>query len=114
MFQLTALPAGPRVNSARVPGARSVSVEDYVLAGSRLVSAEQVGVANVMENSTFMRTAAYPKFPWRPRLSEGGRERSVTYDSLATLVGRPVFSEAAVQIARWTFDLAQARPLGGV
>ena len=36
MFERTALPAGPRVISARLPGARSVSIAAYVLAGSRL------------------------------------------------------------------------------
>ncbi len=36
MFERTALPAGPRVISARLPAARSVSVAAYVLAGSRL------------------------------------------------------------------------------
>ena len=60
MFERTALPAGPRVISARVPGARSVSVAAYVLAGSRLETAEQVGVAHFMEHITFKGTAAYP------------------------------------------------------
>ena len=36
MFERTALPPGPRVISARLPGARSVSIAAYVLAGSRL------------------------------------------------------------------------------
>ena len=60
MFERTALPAGPRVISARIPGARSVSVAAYVLAGSRLESAEQVGVAHFMEHITFKGTAGYP------------------------------------------------------
>jgi len=60
MFERTALPAGPRVISARVAGARSVSVAAYVLAGSRLESAEQVGVAHFMEHITFKGTAGYP------------------------------------------------------
>jgi predicted Zn-dependent peptidase len=60
MFERTALPAGPRVISARIPGARSVSIAAYVLAGSRLESAEQVGVAHFMEHITFKGTAAYP------------------------------------------------------
>jgi hypothetical protein len=57
MFERTALPAGPRVISARIPGARSVSVAAYVLAGSRLESAEQVGAAHFMEHITFKGTA---------------------------------------------------------
>ncbi len=60
MFDRTALPAGPRVISAQVPGARSVSVAAYVLAGSRLESAEQAGVAHFMEHITFKGTARYP------------------------------------------------------
>ena len=60
MFQRTALPDGPRVISARLPGARSVSVAAYVLAGSRLESPEQVGVAHFMEHLTFKGTAGYP------------------------------------------------------
>ena len=38
MFERTALPEGPRVISARLPGSRSVSIAAYVLAGSRLES----------------------------------------------------------------------------
>jgi predicted Zn-dependent peptidase len=60
MFERTALPAGPRVISALIPGARSVSVAAYVLAGSRLESVGQVGVAHFMEHITFKGTAAYP------------------------------------------------------
>jgi predicted Zn-dependent peptidase len=60
MFERTALPAGPRVISARIPGARSVSVAAYVLAGSRLEEAEQVGVAHFMEHITFKGTTGYP------------------------------------------------------
>ncbi|HEY7590205.1 MAG TPA: pitrilysin family protein [Candidatus Limnocylindrales bacterium] len=60
MFQRTVLPEGPRVISARLPGARSVAIAAYVLAGSRLESAEEVGVAHFMEHLTFKGTAAYP------------------------------------------------------
>src|SRR6186713_2424499 len=60
MFERTALPEGPRVISARVPGARSVSIAAYVLAGSRLESADEAGVAHFMEHLTFKGTAAYP------------------------------------------------------
>jgi predicted Zn-dependent peptidase len=48
------------VISARIPGARSVSVAAYVLAGSRLESPGQVGVAHFMEHITFKGTAGYP------------------------------------------------------
>lgn len=60
MFERTALPEGPRVISSRVPGARSVSIAAYVLAGSRLEAADEAGVAHFMEHITFKGTAAYP------------------------------------------------------
>ena len=58
MFERTALPAGPRVISARLPAARSVSIAAYVLAGSRLETAGQAGVAHFMEHLTFKGTTA--------------------------------------------------------
>ena len=60
MFERTALPAGPRVISARLPGARSVSIAAYVLAGSRLETPEETGVAHFMEHITFKGTAGFP------------------------------------------------------
>ena len=60
MFERTALPSGPRVISSRVPGARSVSIAAYVLAGSRLESADEAGVAHFMEHITFKGTTGYP------------------------------------------------------
>jgi predicted Zn-dependent peptidase len=60
MFQRTVLPDGPRVISARLPGARSLAVAVYVLAGSRLESRAQAGVAHFMEHVTFKGTEAYP------------------------------------------------------
>jgi predicted Zn-dependent peptidase len=60
MFERTALPSGPRVISSRLPGARSVSIAAYVLAGSRLESAAETGVAHFMEHITFKGTQAYP------------------------------------------------------
>ena len=60
MFERTALPSGPRVISARLPEARSVSIAAYVLAGSRLETAAEVGAAHFMEHITFKGTSAYP------------------------------------------------------
>jgi len=60
MFERTALAEGPRVISSRVPGARSVSIAAYVLAGSRLETAAEAGVAHFMEHLTFKGTKAYP------------------------------------------------------
>jgi len=57
MFERTALPSGPRVISARLSGARSVSIAAYVLAGSRLETPEEAGVAHFMEHITFKGTA---------------------------------------------------------
>src|SRR4029079_16959101 len=60
MFERSALPSGARVISARLPGARSVSIAAYVLAGSRLETPAQAGVAHFMEHITFKGTARFP------------------------------------------------------
>lgn len=60
MFERTVLPEGPRVISARMPGARSVSIAAYVLAGSRLERPHEAGVAHFMEHLTFKGTSRYP------------------------------------------------------
>src|SRR6187200_1963004 len=60
MFHRTVLDDGPRVISARLPGSRSVSIAAYVLAGSRLETPAEAGVAHFMEHLTFKGTAGYP------------------------------------------------------
>ena len=60
MFERTALPDGPRVITARLPAARSVSIAAYVTAGSRLETHGQAGMAHFLEHLTFKGTAAYP------------------------------------------------------
>jgi predicted Zn-dependent peptidase len=60
MFERTALPDGPRVISAELPGARSVTIEAHVLAGSRHEAGDQAGCAHFMEHLTFKGTRAYP------------------------------------------------------
>jgi predicted Zn-dependent peptidase len=60
MFERTVLPEGPRVISACLPGARSVSIAAYVLAGSRQERDGQLGAAHFMEHLTFKGTAAFP------------------------------------------------------
>lgn len=60
MYERTALPGGPRVITSRLPGALSVSIAAYVLAGSRLEAADEAGAAHFMEHLTFKGTAAYP------------------------------------------------------
>ena len=60
MFERTALPERPRVITAPLPGARSVSIAAYVRAGSRQERPEQAGVAHFLEHLPFKGTAAYP------------------------------------------------------
>lgn len=56
MFERTALPDGPRVISARLPGTRSLSAAAYVMVGSRGESREKAGLAHFMEHITFKGT----------------------------------------------------------
>jgi predicted Zn-dependent peptidase len=60
MFERTALADGPRVITAPLPAARSVSIAAYVPAGSRLESPEQAGTAHFLEHLTFKGTEAFP------------------------------------------------------
>jgi predicted Zn-dependent peptidase len=60
MFERTTLADGPRVITAPLPAARSVSIAAYVRAGSRLEAPEQAGMAHFLEHLTFKGTAAYP------------------------------------------------------
>jgi predicted Zn-dependent peptidase len=60
MFERTALADGPRVISARLPAARSVSIAAYVLAGSRAEAPGETGVAHFLEHLTLKGTTAYP------------------------------------------------------
>lgn len=60
MFQRTLIPDGPRVISARMPGARSLAVAIHVLVGSRHESRQDSGLAHFMEHITFRGTASLP------------------------------------------------------
>ncbi len=118
MFERTALPDGPRVISARLPGARSVSMAAYVLAGSRLESAEEAGAAHFMEHLTFKGTAAYPTTRAISEAIEGvggsfnaatdrestvywvrvpGREARRAVDVLGELIVRPRLDSADIE-----------------
>ncbi len=118
MFERTALPEGPRVISARLPGARSVSMAAYVLAGSRLESAEEAGAAHFMEHLTFKGTAAYPTTRALSEAIEGvggsfnaatdrestvywvrvpGREARRAVDVLGELIVRPRLDSAEIE-----------------
>ncbi|OGO56362.1 MAG: hypothetical protein A2Z32_04320 [Chloroflexi bacterium RBG_16_69_14] len=121
MFERTALPAGPRVISARLPAARSVSIAAYVLAGSRLETAGQVGVAHFMEHLTFKGTTAYPTTRAISEAIEGvggsfnaatdrestvywvrvpRRETARAMDVVGELIVRPRLAEADIQSER--------------
>ena len=60
MFERTALPDGPRVISARLPGMRSLSAAVYVMVGSRGESRAKSGLAHFMEHITFKGTQRLP------------------------------------------------------
>ena len=60
MFERTALPDGPRVISARLPGMRSLSVAVYVMVGSRGETRAKSGLAHFMEHITFKGTDWLP------------------------------------------------------
>ncbi|MEX1295444.1 MAG: pitrilysin family protein [Candidatus Limnocylindrales bacterium] len=60
MFERTALPDGPRVISARLPGMRSLSAAVYVMVGSRGETRAKSGLAHFMEHITFKGTEALP------------------------------------------------------
>ena len=117
MFERTALPAGPRVISARLPGARSVSIAAYVLAGSRLETPEQAGVAHFMEHITFKGTKRFPSTRAISEAIEGvggsfnaatdrestvywvrvpRREATRAMDVLGELIVRPTLDEAEI------------------
>jgi predicted Zn-dependent peptidase len=117
MFERTALPAGPRVISARLPAARSASVAAYVLAGSRSEHAHQAGVAHFLEHLTFKGTARYPSTRSLSEAIEGvggsfnaatdrestvywarvpGREVARAMDVLGELVCRPTLDDGEI------------------
>lgn len=118
MFERTALASGPRVISARLPGARSVSVAAYVLAGSRLESVAEAGVAHFMEHLTFKGTAAFPTTRAISEAIEGvggsfnaatdrestvywvrvpRREATRAMDVLGELIVRPTLADAEIE-----------------
>jgi predicted Zn-dependent peptidase len=121
MFERTALPHGPRVISARLPAARSVSIAAYVLAGSRLEADDHAGVAHFMEHITFKGTAAFPSSRAIAEAIEGvggsfnaatDRESTVYWvrvprreaqrgmDVLGELIVRPVLAEHEIDHER--------------
>src|SRR3954464_2353204 len=121
MFERTALRAGPRVISARLPAARSVSIAAYVLAGSRLEAPGQVGVAHFMEHITFKGTTAYPSTRAISEAIEGvggafnaatdrestvywvrvpGRESARAMSVLGELITRPILDDREIDQER--------------
>ncbi len=121
MFERTALPAGPRVITARLPDARSFTVEAHVLAGSRHEAPGQVGCAHFLEHLSFKGTRAYPTTRALSEAVEGlggtfnastDRELTVFYvrvparhavtamEVLGELVVRPNLDEAEIENER--------------
>ncbi len=121
MFQRTQLPQGPRVISARLPGSHSVAVAAYVLAGSRLESPADAGVAHFMEHLTFKGTAGYPSSRAISEAVEGvggsanaatdrestvywarvpRRQAATAVDVLGELVIRPTLTDADIDQER--------------
>src|SRR2546425_4291471 len=121
MFERTALPVGPRVISARLPGARSVSIAAYVLAGSRLETPGQTGVAHFMEHITFKGTSGFPSSRAISEAIEGvggsfnaatdrestvywvrvpRREATRAMDVLGELIVRPTLDDAEIDSER--------------
>ena len=60
MFERTALPHGPRVITARLPGMRSLAAAAYVMVGSRGETRAKSGLAHFMEHITFKGTQKLP------------------------------------------------------
>ena len=87
--------------SARLPGSRSVSIAAYVLAGSRLETADQAGVAHFMEHLTFKGTADYPSSRAISEAIEGGEARS-TRRPIGNRRSTGSASRAGRPSGRWT------------
>jgi len=121
MFERTALPDGPRVISARLPGSRSVTIEAHVLAGSRHEGADQAGCAHFMEHLTFKGTRAFPTTRALSEAVEGiggtfnastdrettvyyvrvpGRHVALAMAVLGELVARPLLDEKEIEQER--------------
>ena len=71
MFERTSAPRRAARDLGPPAGARSVSIAAYVLAGSRLESTAEAGVAHFMEHLTFKGTARYPVEPGDQRGDRG-------------------------------------------
>jgi predicted Zn-dependent peptidase len=121
MFERTALPEGPRVISARLPAARSVSIAAYVLAGSRAEDPGETGVAHFLEHLTFKGTQAFPSTRTLSEAIEGvggsfnaatdrestvywarvpGREAARAMEVLGELICRPALERTEIDRER--------------
>ncbi len=117
MFERTTIPDGPRIITARLPGARSVAAAVYVLAGSRTETESDAGAAHFMEHLTFRGTAAYPSSQAISEAVEGiggtfnaatdrestvywakvpRREAGLAVEVLSDLVVRPLLRDADI------------------
>jgi len=121
MFERTTLPEGPRVISARLPAARSVSIAAYVMAGSRAEDPGETGVAHFLEHLTFKGTNAFPSTRTLSEAIEGvggsfnaatdrestvywarvpGREAARAMEVLGELICRPALDPAEIDRER--------------
>ncbi len=121
MFERTVLPEGPRVISARLPAARSVSIAAYVLAGSRAEDPGETGVAHFLEHLTFKGTKAFPSTRTLSEAIEGvggsfnaatdrestvywarvpGREAARAMEVLGELICRPALDRTEIDRER--------------
>ncbi len=111
MFERTALPGGPRVITVRLPGARSFSAVAYVLAGSRMESRAESGMAHFMEHLTFKGTAGWPSTRAVSEAIEGiGGTSNAATDREATTYWSRVPSREAALAVRMLGELV-TRPL---
>ncbi len=121
MFERTVLPEGPRVISAHLPAARSVSIAAYVLAGSRAEDPGETGVAHFLEHLTFKGTKAFPSTRTLSEAIEGvggsfnaatdrestvywarvpGREAARAMEVLGELICRPALDRTEIDRER--------------
>ena len=110
MFERTALPDGPRVITARLPGTRSVS--DRRVRPGRLATraAGQSGVAHFMEHITFKGTAAYPSTRAISEAIEGvGGSFNAATDRESTVYWVRVPAREAQRASTWSRSSSSGR-----
>lgn len=121
MHERTALPGGPRVISAQLPGTRSLSVAVHVPAGARHEADAEAGIAHFLEHVTFRGTPGWPTSRAVAEAVEGAggtsnaatdrestvywvrlpvRDAALAIRVLADLVVRPLLADDAIERER--------------